>query len=326
MTRETQILEIVSRRFPQNYEGIVVGIGDDAAITRIEGSAVVSASDLAVEGVHFSRQWSTPWEIGARVCAANCADIFSMGAQPRYLLVSMVIPDSISLSEIDEIALGIADEARAADAHVVGGDISAGSILMISIAAFGYPVNEKIEDGRFLRSSAKPGESIVLSHLTGLSRMGYEILKSGREDLIHNFSAFVTQFKKPTVDYTFVRKIMMGPVGACIDVSDGLLSELGRIASASGVDIEITPEFWKELPEWDEVERLSSELKLSPEEMVLTGGEDHAFIVTTSFPSMMGGITIGKVISRGSDQSNEDFIIHMGHKRFTKDSLLGYRH
>ena len=327
MTREVQILEIISRCFPQTSAEIIVGIGDDAAITQIHGVALVSASDLAVEGVHFKREWSTPWEIGARVCAANCADIYAMGAKPHHLLVSMVIPSDMSLAEIEGVARGISDEAREAGAVVVGGDISAGASLIISIAAFGYPINENLSQPRFLRSGARAGETIVISSLTGRSRLGYEILVSGRRDLIEKFPQFVSQYKKPLINYTFAEGVALAPVGAGIDISDGLLSELGHIASASGVDVELNPGWWQSFPKWPEFKQACDELGVNAEELILTGGEDHSFVITTGFPAIVGGVPIGTIVTRAQSENDESgFAITLGEKRYTVNSTLGYQH
>jgi hypothetical protein len=93
------------------------------------------------------------------------------------------------------------------------------------------------------------------------------------------------------------------------------------------VDIELSPEFWVQLPQWEEFSAASQELGLDPEELLMTGGEDHAFIVTTSFPAMVGGIEIGKVVDRPMDgRLATEFVIKMGERVFTKDSTLGYLH
>jgi thiamine-monophosphate kinase len=330
MVSEDRILEIVSGIFepttnttPKNT--FHVDIGDDAAITLFPTNAIVSAADLAVENVHFTRTWSTPYEIGARTVVANLADIYSMGAVPIQLLVSVTIPNDFSEDEIAQLAQGIREEADRAGVRVVGGDISRATLLVVSISAMGSPINHNIAERRFLRSAVKPGNSIVVSQLPGASRIGYEILASGKAELIAKYPHFVAQFKKPEINYQQAHAMGMLPIDGCIDVSDGLLSELMHLCTASGVDIELAPDFWTNSPQWELMRAACADLAIDPIDVVLTGGEDHCFVMTSNFASLLGGIEIGKAVVR-QDSDDVQAQIQVGEKSFNKNSFLGWRH
>jgi thiamine-monophosphate kinase len=236
---------------------------------------------MAIEGVHFNRKWSTLREIGAKITAANLADIYAMGGDPKYLLVSAGLTADFGITEITELAQGIAEEAALVGASVVGGDISRAEQLVISISVFGE-VEKPIT-----RSAAKVGDSVVISGLPGKSAAGLIQLQSGVAD-----SSFVSAHKKPVLNYELAAKFRN--VNSMCDVSDGLLSELNHIASASGVGIELDSRLISEIPGFNELE---AETKEDIWELVLSGGEDHVFVATTSSYIPEGAHVIGKVVS-----------------------------
>jgi thiamine-monophosphate kinase len=262
-------------------ENVLIGIGDDGAVIAPSSSKSVLAADMAVEGVHFNREWSTLREIGAKITAANLADIYAMGGEPKYLLVSAGLTADFGIAEITELATGIADEVALVGAAVVGGDISRAEQLVISISVFGE-VEKPVT-----RSGAKVGDSVIISGLPGKSAVGLVQLKGGISE-----STFISAHKKPVVNYQLAKKFQS--VNAMCDVSDGLLSELNHIASASGVGIELDSKFMAEIPGFKELEAAT---QVDIWELVLSGGEDHVFVATTSRDVPEGAHLIGKVVS-----------------------------
>ena len=262
-------------------ENVIIGIGDDGAVIAPSAQKSVLAADMAVEGVHFNREWSTLREIGAKVTAANLADIYAMGGDPKYLLVSAGLTIDFGIAEITELAKGIADEAALVGASVVGGDISRAEQLVISISVFGEVENP------ITRSGAKIGDSVIISGLPGKSAAGLIQLQSGITE-----SLFVSAHKKPDVNYQLAKKFR--DVNAMCDVSDGLLSELNHIASASGVGIELDSKLIEEIPGFKELKAATNG---DVWELVLAGGEDHVFVATTSRDIPEGAHVIGKVVS-----------------------------
>ena len=284
MASESELIAAISAVFKLSdvnvRENVLIGIGDDGAVIAPSSRKSVLAADMAIEGVHFNRKWSTLREIGAKITAANLADIYAMGGDPKYLLVSAGLTADFGITEITELAQGIAEEAALVGASVVGGDISRTEQLVISISVFGE-VEKPIT-----RSAAKVGDSVVISGLPGKSAAGLIQLQSGVAD-----SPFISAHKKPIVNYLLAKKFRN--VNSMCDVSDGLLSELNHIASASGVGIELDSKLIADIPGFKELE---AGAQSDVWELVLSGGEDHVFVATTSAEIPEGAFVIGKVV------------------------------
>ncbi|MFM2159707.1 MAG: hypothetical protein RLY39_238 [Actinomycetota bacterium] len=285
MASESELIAALSAVFKLSdanvRENVLIGIGDDGAVIAPSSRKSVLAADMAIEGVHFNRKWSTLREIGAKITAANLADIYAMGGDPKYLLVSTGLTADFGIAEITELAQGIAEEAALVGASVVGGDISRAEQLVISISVFGE-VEKPIT-----RSAAKVGDSVVISGLPGKSAAGLIQLQSGVTD-----SPFISAHKKPIVNYLLAKKFRH--VNSMCDVSDGLLSELNHIASASGVGIELDSKLIADIPGFKELE---AGAQSDVWELVLSGGEDHVFVATTSTEIPEGAFVIGRVDS-----------------------------
>ena len=285
MASESELIAAISAVFKLSdanvRENVLIGIGDDGAVIAPSSRKSVLAADMAIEGVHFNRKWSTLREIGAKITAANLADIYAMGGDPKYLLVSAGLTADFGIAEITELAQGIAEEAALVGASVVGGDISRAEQLVISISVFGE-VEKPIT-----RSAAKVGDSVVISGLPGKSAAGLNQLQSGVTD-----SPFISAHKKPVVNYQLATKFRN--VNSMCDVSDGLLSELNHIASASGVGIELDSKLIADIPGFKELE---AGAQSDVWELVLSGGEDHVFVATTSTEIPEGAFVIGRVDS-----------------------------
>ena len=135
---EEVIIAQLSEIFRNSFSGKVeVGIGDDAAVISGVDNKLVATVDMAVEGVHFRHEWSTPFQIGAKLTTASLADIFAMGAEPKYLLVAAAIPDINNSQIVTEIAKGIRSVADQFKVVVVGGDLSKSEKLALSITEIG---------------------------------------------------------------------------------------------------------------------------------------------------------------------------------------------
>ena len=285
MASESELIAALAAVFKHSdanvRENVLIGIGDDGAVVAPSSRKSVLAADMAIEGVHFNREWSTLGEIGAKITAANLADIYAMGGEPKYLLVSAGLTADFGIAQVTELAKGIAEEAALVGASVVGGDISRAEQLVISISVFGEVENP------ITRSGAKVEDSVIISGLPGISAAGLLQLQSGITE-----STFVSAHKKPTVNYQLAKNFH--GVNAMCDVSDGLLSELNHIASASGVGIELDSKLIAEIPGFKELEAATDG---DIWEVVLSGGEDHVFVATTSADIPEGAYVIGKVVS-----------------------------
>ncbi|MCX6442014.1 MAG: AIR synthase related protein [Actinobacteria bacterium] len=221
---EAQVIARLKEIFASTDPRISLGIGDDAAV--VSGAkAQVLTTDMAVSGVHFRTEWSSAFEIGRKVTAANTADLLAMSAKPDYLLVAVALTGSETMEWISDLARGIKYEADLAGAHVVGGDISRADQVVISMTAIGS-TNKAIT-----RSGAKPGDGIYLSSLTGWSAAGLAILSSGSKEDMESAQKALSEFKSPTIDYGFDAS----KANALCDVSDALVIQAAQMAEASKV-------------------------------------------------------------------------------------------
>ncbi|MCF2528586.1 thiamine-phosphate kinase [Yinghuangia soli] len=251
---------------------VPLGPGDDAAVVAAPDGRVVATTDLLVEGRHFRRDWSTAYDVGRKAAAQNLADVAAMGARPTALLIGLVGPAELPVAWALELYDGLRDECAVVDAGVAGGDVVRGSAIMISITALGDL------EGRppVTRSGARPGDVVAVAGWLGWSAAGLAILSHGHR----NPRAFVEAHRRPEPPYAAGPAAAKLGATAMLDVSDGLISDLGHLARASGVRVELSGELFDIPAQMRDVGRA---LGADPLQWVLTGGEDHALVAT--FPA-----------------------------------------
>jgi len=280
---EAQVITRLKEIFATSDPRISIGIGDDAAVIQTAGNQVLT-TDMAVAGVHFRQDWSTAFEIGRKVTAANSADVLAMSGTTNYLLVAVALTGNESMDWITDLARGIKFEADLAGAQVIGGDISRANEVVISITAVGST------DRAISRSGAKAGDGIYLSSLTGWSAAGLSILHSGVKGLGEIAEKAISEFKSPTIDYGF----SSAGASALSDVSDALVIQAGQMATASKVAFQFDLSKIEKCAEFRELKELADELGANIWNWIFAGGEDHALMATgVNLP----GILIGEVTS-----------------------------
>lgn len=267
---------------------VVVGPGDDTAVVRMSGEVLVT-TDMLVEGVHFKRDWSTAIDVGRRAAAASLADIAAMGGAARALVVSFGAPASTPATWAVECAAGLREEAARGGACVVGGDVVAAPVIVVSVTAVG----DAPAGGAVLRSGAKVGDVVAICGRFGWAAAGLAVLSRG----FRSPRALVDAHRFPEVDYAAGVAAAKG-ASAMIDVSDGLIADAGHIADASGVTIDIDASSW-EIP--DALASAAAAYNVDPRVWMLTGGDDHALLATfgprRKLPA--GFVVIGSVVERG---------------------------
>ena len=274
---EEQVIEVLAQVFGSSDSRVLLGIGDDAAV--VQGSAQqILTTDVAVEGVHFLSDWSSANEIGQRIAAANIADVLAMNGKCDYLLVAATLTGKESLDWIRDLAQGIQDQAAAAGAVVVGGDLARSQTLSITITAVGHA------DKVIGRSGAKPGDTIYLSSLTGWSAAGLSILQSGK----HLSDKAIARFKVPLIDHA----VDFSKATSMSDVSDAVMIQGAQMAKASGVGFSLQLTLIEKAEGFDELFDLANQMGAEVLEWILQGGEDHVLLATgVDLP----GIPIGSV-------------------------------
>jgi len=280
---ESEVIALLAQVFASSNPNLEVGIGDDAAVIRTSNRTVIT-TDMAVEGVHFRQQWSSAFEIGRKITAANLADVFSMGAKPTFLVVAVSLTGNEDLEWIKNLAQGIAFEADLVGASVVGGDLAKGEAVTIAITALGE-VTDPI-----LRSGAKVGDQIYLSNLPGWSRAGLAILEKSLPIESESAKRAVAAFRAPTLNYAYAANLAKAT--ALSDLSDSLMTQVAQMSAASNVKFDVDFNLFQAAADFDELHTLSEEIDLSIADLILGGGEDHVFIATGNG---LPGLHIGHV-------------------------------
>ena len=281
---EAGVIEALSRIFGHNQRGVEIGIGDDAAVVSISEKAVIT-TDVAVEGTHFSTTWSSAFEIGRKVAAANLADVYAMGGSPRYLVAAVTLTGEESMQWIEELAEGIAHEAASCGAFVVGGDLAKGPCISLAITAIGE-TNKPIK-----RSGAQVGDSIYISSLPGWSAAGLAVIE---KDLDNDLAVHaISEFCAPTVDYTSAVQFSNSKANSLCDISDALIIQAEQIARASEVCLSIDKDLVAAHPEFDSLRELAEVVQADVWQWIVAGGEDHVFLATGK---ELDGFCIGTVI------------------------------
>ena len=283
---EEQVISEISSIFsPLNQKNprVIVGIGDDAAVVSTDQHSVIT-TDMAIEDIHFNREWSSAYEIGSKITVANLADVYAMGADPRYLVVALTLTGNEDMDWIKGLAQGIADTAAKSDAVVVGGDLSRADKVMISMTAIGA------SRLHITRAGARVGDSIYLSALPGWSRAGLEVLTKNLPES-PAYTRALSQFKSPHLDPAVMRSFKSAH--ALCDVSDSLLVQAEQISKASSVGLEIDTKKIEKSDGFADLAALAQTIGCDVWDLVLGGGEDHVLLATgVNLP----GISIGRVI------------------------------
>jgi len=264
---------------------VQVGIGDDAAVIKSSNNKLVATVDMAVEGIHFHKKWSSPFQIGAKLTTANLADIFAMGAVPKYLLVAAGINELNNSETVSELAKGIRSVADKFEVSVIGGDLSKSEKMTLSITALG-----ELSDQPILRSGGRVGDIIYLSSLTGLSAAGLAILNRDLDRPRYVVEAHLNP-KLVAPD-----KLIKVATSMC-DVSDGLATDAAHLANASAVNFNLSKDLISKADDFKDLAELAKELNEDVFDWILTGGEDHFFLATVDKKNESNelGIKIGSV-------------------------------
>jgi thiamine-monophosphate kinase len=238
---------------------------------------VVATTDVLVEGRHFRRDWSGPADVGAKAAAQNLADIAAMGAWPRTLLLGLGCPPGLSADWVLAMVGGMVAECGRAGASIAGGDVTGADFVVLGITALG----DLAGSAPVSRAGARPGDVVGLAGPVGWSAAGLALLQAGQgRPAGPGLDPLVQAHLRPQPPYPAGPAAARAGATAMLDVSDGLLADLGHIAAASGICIDIGT---SRLTASEPMLAASRLLKIPWQEWALTGGEDHA--LTATFPA-----------------------------------------
>ncbi|MDT4913203.1 MAG: thiamine-monophosphate kinase [Pseudonocardiales bacterium] len=253
----------------ETVESTLVGPGDDAAVVATPDGRVVASTDLLVEGRHFRRDWSTAEDVGHKAAARAFSDIAAMGALPTALLVGFAVPGTLELSWVDGLLAGLRQECAHVEAAIVGGDITAADSITIALTALGDL------EGRapVTLGGAAPGDVVALCGRIGWAAAGFAVLGRGFRSPVQ----VVAAHRRPEPPYFEGANAAALGATSMTDVSDGLVADLGHVAAASGVRIDLRAETL-DVPA--KLREVGSALNVDPMIWVLTGGDDYALAAT----------------------------------------------
>lgn len=270
--------------------------GDDAAVLHRSSpnSRVVVTTDMLVEGRHFRPDVTTPRRVGRKAIVQNFADVEAMGARPVAALLSLSAPKSMPVAVVEELAHGIGEEVGKYAAELVGGDVTSGDSLVMSVTAVGSLGGNRPP---LTLDGARSGQNLVAHGRIGYSAAGLALLESGRE-IPEEFAPLVDAYQAPEI--TPGSGVIARSAGATsmTDNSDGLLHDLTLLAARSGVCLDIDS---SAVAPDDVLQRAGEFLDHDPWQWVCEGGEDHTLLGTVSGDAPVGFRTIGSVSKPAPD-------------------------
>lgn len=273
-----------------------VGIGDDAAVVRVrDGASLVATTDALVDGVHFRLDWSQAADVGFKAVSVNVSDLAAMGAEPRWLLVSLCAPPDLSEETVHGLYGGMIEAGAMYGTEVIGGDTVRAKQLVITVAALG-----ELDGEPMLRSSAKVGDVLAVTGALGRAAAGVNLLMSNDPSRVvpEDAMACIDAHRRPVARVREASKLRAAGVRAALDISDGLASDARRLAEESDVGVELEE---KLVPIAPEALSVAEDRGWDAVQMVLGGGEDLELLVAAraSVVESLGLLPIGRVVSDG---------------------------
>ncbi|MET3291710.1 UNVERIFIED_CONTAM: thiamine-monophosphate kinase [Brevibacillus sp. OAP136] len=275
------IRQWTGRSAGQAGDGLVVGIGDDAAVFSVSSDKeVIACCDAMVETVHFLRETMHHTDVGYKSFISNISDIAAMGGVPRFAMVTIAKPATWTPEECSQIYDGMYEACREYGVRIIGGDtVSAPDALHLSVTMLG-----EVERGMaLLRSAAKPGDAVFVTGTVGGAAAGLDLLFKAKEhgtpmQYDPYWEPLVRLHQRPSAQVMAGRLLQQASgIGALNDVSDGLASELWEIAEASGVAISVERDM---LPIAGLVREYAETVGKDAVDWALYGGEDYQLVGT----------------------------------------------
>ena len=273
--RESELIERLEALLGQAGPRVIRGIGDDAAVVRSDGYAVISV-DAMVEGVHFRSHHLSPEEIGHRALAGALSDLAAMGAAPGEAYLLLGLPAGTEPERALGIAAGARDLAAQHGTTIAGGDVTGAPVLTVSFTVVGWEADPGTLVGR---EGARPGDSVAVTGTLGGSGAGLALIErraDGARVSDRARAALRERYARPQPRIAAGRALAAAGASAMIDISDGLATDAAHIARRSGARIELSLE---SLPLAEGVAELADELRIEPHAFAATAGEDYELLL-----------------------------------------------
>jgi thiamine-monophosphate kinase len=255
-----------------SWQQLITGIGDDCAVWRGDTANVLAKVDCQVQGVHFNLDLISWADLGWKSLAVNLSDIAAMGGQPRYALVSLGLPRDTEVENVLDLYRGMLKLAGQTGTAIVGGNMSGSAMIFVDVHVIGTTVNP---EGTFLaRSTARPGDLIAVTGWLGTAAAGFNMLNQKMKLDPATADCLRQAFARPEPRLAEGRLLLEKGVNTGMDISDGLVADLGHICQASQVGAVIKVD---RLPVRPETRAAFGDLAA---DMALSGGEDYQLLFT----------------------------------------------
>ena len=318
---ELPLVEKLRDRFSRKKTGVLLGIGDDAAVIRPSGLPLLITTDMMVEGVHFDFSYATPYQVGYKLVSVNVSDVYAMGGTPQYLLLDFGAPGTMELKSFTRLFDGVEAAMKLYGVSLVGGDVSSAGELVLSGAVIGYGKKA------LRRAGARAGDRIYVTGNLGDSACGLALLKRMKKpvEIEKGKKALLPPLSWKVIRPLITRHLMPTAVrpgrfadtaSAMMDISDGLLIDLSRLCRESGVGALLYEEG---IPVSDALREASAQLRKDPLDFAFAGGEDYELLFTSPRSSVAGAFCVGEITGQG-------MIMQDRRGRLRKISAKGYRH
>ena len=267
---EFEIIKKLTNILSINDKDVLIGFGDDCACVNVNGKKLLFTADIQVENRHFIKDKITPKDLGWKLVSVNVSDVVACGGVPRWGLISIAVPKNIDISFLEEVYEGINEAKNFYKCEIIGGNTSSANEIIFDLFLTG-------ETEKFIsRSNAKEGDLVFISGYTGLSRAGLEILLNNTNNLDNFELELIKYHTRPTARLDLQKKIQKY-ANSCIDISDGLVADLGHISKMSNKKIVL-----ENIPISPILEKFSKKYSKDPLEYALYGGEDYQLAFTVS--------------------------------------------
>jgi thiamine-monophosphate kinase len=273
---EDQLLAAIRKVLSGPGPGVVAGVGDDAALVEVGSGHGVLTTDVLVEGVHFERSLTSARDLGSKAIVANVSDVAAMGGSPRFAVVSLAFPRDVEAAWVMELYGGMRAASDEYALSLVGGDLSAGAEVVVSVTVMGEVARGKA----VFRSGASAGERVVVTGVLGAAAGGLALARARVPS-----GVLGSEWARELLDAQFrpVARVGEGQtlaqVGATamMDVSDGLALDLSRLCTESGVGARVE---LARVPVAPGLRELAAVAPVDPLALALSGGEDYELLAT----------------------------------------------
>jgi thiamine-monophosphate kinase len=264
---EWELIKAIRKEFQGPNKGLLLGIGDDAAVIKSGGTNFVVTKDLLIEDVHFVLPNHPPRLLGRKSLNVNLSDLAAMGALPKYALLGLGLPPKTETKWVGEFFGGFKSAAKEFEVSLIGGDITRASKVTVSVTLLGEGTNIIRRDG------AKPGHLLFVSGPLGDAREGLCLMRKGiAPSKNRRQNRMLRAFLNPSPQVELGGELARLKLpSAMIDISDGLSMDLSHICDGSGCGAEV---YLDKLPISEELKALQRKAL----DFALNGGEDYQLL------------------------------------------------